>query len=155
MTGDVGPARRVAVVTGAAQGLGKAIAGRFVTDGFNVVFADLNEAAAENAAHASDPTETEVVAVELPGHLAEGVLADLQRCASLNTLNLTYAIAWHYDFGLLGSPVKYYVIDHQYVPISVEAPRLQRLQDALPGVNVVVIEKKRVDTYRGLVLDVF
>ena len=34
MTDDVGPGRRVAVVTGAAQGLGEAIAGRFVTDGF-------------------------------------------------------------------------------------------------------------------------
>ena len=42
MTDDVGPARRVAVVTGAAQGLGKAIAGRFVADGFSVVYADLN-----------------------------------------------------------------------------------------------------------------
>jgi 3-oxoacyl-[acyl-carrier protein] reductase len=76
VTDDVGPARRVAVVTGAAQGLGKAIADRFVTDGFSVVYADLSEAGAQYAARASDPTETEVVAVELDVRQ----LASVQAC---------------------------------------------------------------------------
>ena len=77
MTDNVAPGGRVAVVTGAAQGLGKAIAGRFVTDGFSVVYADVNETAAQNAAHATDPTETHVVAVELDVRHLDSVQACL------------------------------------------------------------------------------
>jgi NAD(P)-dependent dehydrogenase (short-subunit alcohol dehydrogenase family) len=43
-------ARKIAVVTGAAQGLGEGIARRLMAEGANVVVADLNEAAGEQAA---------------------------------------------------------------------------------------------------------
>jgi 3-oxoacyl-[acyl-carrier protein] reductase len=59
------PSNAVAVVTGAGQGLGEAIAARFVTDGFNVVYADLNTEAVEQAARAADPTGRRGVPVEL------------------------------------------------------------------------------------------
>ena len=41
---------RVAVVTGAAQGIGRAIAARLMRDGFQVVIADLNRAMGETTA---------------------------------------------------------------------------------------------------------
>ena len=44
---------RVALVTGAASGLGKAIAGLFVEEGAAVVFADIDEAGAQHAAAAA------------------------------------------------------------------------------------------------------
>ena len=44
---------RVALITGAASGLGKAIAGLFVDQGAAVVFADINEAGAQSAADAA------------------------------------------------------------------------------------------------------
>jgi 3-oxoacyl-[acyl-carrier protein] reductase len=47
MTGQL--AGRVALVTGAAQGIGLAIASRFAAEGARVVIADLNDAAAEAA----------------------------------------------------------------------------------------------------------
>ena len=56
---------RVAVVTGAAQGIGEAIAGRFVAEGFRVVYADVNAEAAEKTARALDPTSERAEAVEL------------------------------------------------------------------------------------------
>lgn len=77
MTEDVTSGRRVAVVTGAAQGLGRAIADRFVTDGFSVVYADVNVAGAQDAAHAADATETHAVAVELDVRRLDSVQACL------------------------------------------------------------------------------
>lgn len=48
---------RVALVTGAASGLGKAIAGLFVDQGAAVVFADIDEAGAQSAAAAAGVDE--------------------------------------------------------------------------------------------------
>ena len=59
------PTRSVAVVTGAAQGLGEAIATRFLADSFKVVFADVNAAPVERTANATDPSGEQAVAVEL------------------------------------------------------------------------------------------
>ena len=36
-------AQKCAIVTGGAQGIGKAISARLLTDGFSVVIADINE----------------------------------------------------------------------------------------------------------------
>ena len=44
---------KVAVITGAARGIGKAIAERYVKEGAKVVVADLNEEAANAAASSS------------------------------------------------------------------------------------------------------
>jgi 3-oxoacyl-[acyl-carrier protein] reductase len=54
---------RVAVVTGPGRGLGEAIAGRLVADGYRVVYADLNAAAAGAAAAAADPRGESTLAV--------------------------------------------------------------------------------------------
>lgn len=55
----------VAVVTGAGQGLGEAIATRLVQDGYRVVFADVNLYAAEGTASATDATGDRAIAHEL------------------------------------------------------------------------------------------
>ena len=70
------PPAAVAVVTGAAQGLGEAIASRFVEDGYHVVYADHNAAGAERAAAAADPGGGTV----LPMHLDVRDLGSVQAC---------------------------------------------------------------------------
>lgn len=60
-----GPDSRVAVVTGAAQGLGRAIASRFVEEGYRVVFADTNSEANASASTATDPTGERVLALDV------------------------------------------------------------------------------------------
>jgi 3-oxoacyl-[acyl-carrier protein] reductase len=67
---------RVAVVTGAGQGLGEAIAGRLVRDGFRVVFADLNLEAAEAVARAADASGDRAFARQLDVRL----LGSVQGC---------------------------------------------------------------------------
>lgn len=69
--------RPVAVVTGAAQGIGEAIAARFVAEGFNVVFADVNEAGAEATARDADESGDRAVAVELDVRRLDSVQACL------------------------------------------------------------------------------
>jgi 3-oxoacyl-[acyl-carrier protein] reductase len=70
---------RVAVVTGAAQGLGEAIAARFVADGFRVVCGDVNDALNERAAEAADPEGQRVLAVHLDVRELESVETCLAR----------------------------------------------------------------------------
>ena len=67
--------KRVAVVTGAARGLGSAIADRFVADGYRVVYADRDAEGNRNAAAAADPTGESALAVEL----------DIRELASVET----------------------------------------------------------------------
>jgi 3-oxoacyl-[acyl-carrier protein] reductase len=67
----------VAVVTGAAQGIGESIAGRFVGNGHRVVYADLNGEGAEQAARAADPSGERAVAAELDVRALESVQACL------------------------------------------------------------------------------
>jgi 3-oxoacyl-[acyl-carrier protein] reductase len=66
----------VAIVTGAGQGLGEAIATRFVRDGYRVVFADVNLEAAEGTARAADATGECATAHDLDVR----DLASVQRC---------------------------------------------------------------------------
>jgi len=60
-----GAGERVAVVTGAAQGLGEAIASRFVADGFRVVYADVNDELNARTAAAADASGERVLATHL------------------------------------------------------------------------------------------
>ena len=53
---------KVAVVTGAASGIGRALAGRFASEGMNVVLADVERAALDTAASASSPRRTAPIA---------------------------------------------------------------------------------------------
>ncbi len=66
----------VAVVTGAGQGLGEAIATRFAHDGYSVVFADIDLEAAQRAATTADPTREQAVA----HHLDVRSLSSVQDC---------------------------------------------------------------------------
>ncbi len=70
------PGETVAVVTGAAQGLGEAIASRFVKDGHYVVYADTSWEANEQSAHAADSSGEAV----LPVNLDVRDLASVQAC---------------------------------------------------------------------------
>jgi 3-oxoacyl-[acyl-carrier protein] reductase len=68
---------RVAVVTGAAQGLGEAIAGRFVAEGYGVAYADVNVGPVKQAALAADPTGDHALPVELDVRELDSVQACL------------------------------------------------------------------------------
>jgi 3-oxoacyl-[acyl-carrier protein] reductase len=76
MTGSAD--ERVAVVTGAAQGLGEAIAGRLVNDGFRVVCGDRNDELNEQAALAADPGGRVLAA-----HLDVRELESVEACLAL------------------------------------------------------------------------
>ncbi len=56
---------QVALVTGAAQGLGRVIAERFLAAGYRVAVTDVAEGAAHDAARALDPTGTAVLPLGL------------------------------------------------------------------------------------------
>lgn len=62
---SAGPDGSVAVVTGAGQGLGEAIAMRLFQDGYHVVFADVNLEAAESTARTADATNERAAAHDL------------------------------------------------------------------------------------------
>jgi 3-oxoacyl-[acyl-carrier protein] reductase len=68
-------ANRTAIVTGAAQGLGRAIATRFVAEGANVVFADVNGAMAGAAARQADASGARARAVTVDTRNADQVAA--------------------------------------------------------------------------------
>ena len=70
---------RVAVVTGAASGIGRALAGRFATAGMRVVLADIEEAALQQAAAELLDGGAEVLAVPTDVSRAESVEALAQR----------------------------------------------------------------------------
>lgn len=65
--------QRVAIVTGAAQGLGEAIAKRFLAEGYKVVFGDLNTELVQQTARACDPGGEQSVAVDLDVRRLESV----------------------------------------------------------------------------------
>jgi 3-oxoacyl-[acyl-carrier protein] reductase len=66
---------RVAIVTGAARGIGLAIARRLHAAGARVVIADIDEAGAARAAGALDPVDSRVVGVPVDVTSAAGVEA--------------------------------------------------------------------------------
>ena len=79
---------RVALVTGAASGLGKASAGLFLSEGASVVFADINEAGAESAASeaASASASAERLDVTSGADCQRVVAATLERYGKLDIL---------------------------------------------------------------------
>ena len=70
---------KVALVTGAARGIGKAVAQRFHDDSARVVLADIDEAAAKDAAAAIDPGRARTAVVPLDVADAASVLAAVER----------------------------------------------------------------------------
>jgi 3-oxoacyl-[acyl-carrier protein] reductase len=72
----VAQSNRVAVVTGAGQGLGEAIATRLLDEGYRVVFADIDVDAANAVATAADPTRERSLAQPLDVR----ELRSLERC---------------------------------------------------------------------------
>src|SRR4051795_3752240 len=67
---------RVAVVTGAASGIGRALAGRFAQEGMRVVLADVDDAELERA----------VAEISSGGAEAIGVRPDVSRADEVQTL---------------------------------------------------------------------
>ena len=76
---------RVAVVTGAASGIGLALAQRFAAEGMKVVMADVEAAALDRAAAAVRATAPAVLATRVDVSRAE----DVERLA-----RETYAALW-------------------------------------------------------------
>jgi 3-oxoacyl-[acyl-carrier protein] reductase len=84
------PTSSVAVVSGAAQGLGEAIAARFVAEGSHVVFADVNLDGVEHTARATDPTGERAVPVKLDVRL----LTSVQACLDVAVERWGHVDAW-------------------------------------------------------------
>jgi acetoin reductase-like protein len=63
MTSDLSPLN-VAIVTGAGQGIGRAIASRLATDGFSLVIADINESALQEVKHELENLGAQALAIQ-------------------------------------------------------------------------------------------
>ena len=63
MNNDSSPLN-VAVVTGAGQGIGRAIACRLATDGFSLVIADINEAALQEVKQELEDLGAQALAIQ-------------------------------------------------------------------------------------------
>ncbi|GAB5468338.1 MAG: SDR family oxidoreductase [Rhodospirillales bacterium] len=82
--------QKIAIVTGAAQGIGAACARRLFEEGASVVISDIQEAAAAELAKSLDPTETRVAAlpcdVASRAAVVDLVAATLQRFGRLDIM---------------------------------------------------------------------
>jgi len=81
---------KVAVVTGAASGIGRALAEKCVREGMKVVLADIEEQALTRACQELDPTGTNVLAVQTDvskaGEVAELAKKTLERYGAVHLL---------------------------------------------------------------------
>ena len=78
---------KVAIVTGAAHGIGLAIAKRYVAEGARVVFADVDQAAGESAARALGEAKCRFVATDVgDARHAETVVAEA--CSAFGALDI-------------------------------------------------------------------
>ena len=80
--------QRTALVTGSARGIGQAIAKRLTVDGFCVVVADIDEAAARATAEqlaAGDSTRAFALPMDVsdPARVQAMVAAVLERCGQI------------------------------------------------------------------------
>jgi NAD(P)-dependent dehydrogenase (short-subunit alcohol dehydrogenase family) len=82
--GDTPPTQRVAIVTGAARGLGLDIAQRLLHDGMTVTLADVDEAVHDAAAHCTDRAHAVVCDVRDPRHVDSLVERTLEESGRLD-----------------------------------------------------------------------
>ncbi len=81
---------KVAVVTGAASGIGRALAGRFATEGAKVVLADVEVEALEKAAAEIEGTGAEVLAV--PTDVSDGQAVEALRDAAVERFGAVHVV---------------------------------------------------------------
>ena len=94
---------RVAVVTGAASGIGLALAGRFAAEGMKVVMADIEGPILEREAEAMRATGAEVLAVPTDSSLAADVEA--LAAATLDRFGAVHLVCNNAGVGSRGLPI--------------------------------------------------
>jgi NAD(P)-dependent dehydrogenase (short-subunit alcohol dehydrogenase family) len=106
-------AGKTAVVTGAASGIGRALAAAFAAEGMRVVLADVEAAALDEAAHAVAPTGTGAIAV--PTDVSKGDQVDALAVAAERAFGAVHLVCNNAGVAVSGLSWMHTLADWEWV----------------------------------------